>query len=382
MRRCHTIQHLRAEARRNLPRVVFDFVDGGSGQESALARNRQDFDALRLLPRALVDCTRCDMSVELFGHRFALPFGVAPMGLANLVRPGTDVALARAAAAANIPYALSTAATTGLEEIAAIAPANGWFQLYAGANRDIVDDLIRRVEAAGFSTLMVTVDVPIVGRRIRDLENGLTIPIRPTLRGALDLARRPAWTLRALRGGAPRMETMARYVKPNVSAVAHAALIAKQIASIGLHWDELERIRARWPRSLVVKGVLHPEDAERALNIGADGIVVSNHGGRQLDSAPSSIAMLPAIRAAVGDRLKLLLDSGVRTGDDIARALAAGANFVLLGRPFLYGIAALGLEAGPETTIRILTEELRITMAHLGCVAVERLGPAHLVEAA
>ncbi|GEO16706.1 alpha-hydroxy-acid oxidizing enzyme [Microvirga aerophila] len=357
--------------------MVFDYVEGGAGRESTLDRNRKALDAVRLLPRALTDCRSCHMQRELFGSTYAYPFGIAPVGLANLVRHGTDEALARAAVRANIPYALSTAGTTSIERIAKVAPEHAWFQLYVGEDPAITDDLITRAKRAGISVLLVTVDVPAPGKRVRDLVNGLTLPLRPSPAVLADAARRPAWVLQMLRGGAPRLETIAPYFRDQTEK-PHASQIARRVSSPRLDWAELERIRCKWHGHLVVKGILNPDDAIRAAEMGADGIVVSNHGGRQLDAAPASIEMLPLIRKAVGDRIKILFDSGVRSGDDVARALSSGADFVLIGRPFLYSVAALGLEAGPDRLIEILSLEFANTLVHLGCSGVEQLRSEHV----
>jgi L-lactate dehydrogenase (cytochrome)/(S)-mandelate dehydrogenase len=356
--------------------MVFDYVDGGAGGENALGRNRMALDAVRLLPQALVDCTTCTAQRTLFGSTFARPFGVAPIGLANLVRRGTDEALARAAARANIPYVLSTAGTTSIEQIAEVAPEHAWFQLYVGEDPAITDDLIRRAETAGIFVLVVTVDVPAPGKRVRDLINGLTLPMRPSPAVVADVAFHPRWAFQML-GGPPKLETIAPYFRDETEK-PHSSQIARRVSSPRLDWAELERIRRKWRGYLVVKGILNPHDAVRAADLGADGIGVSNHGGRQLDSAPASIEMLPLVSDAVGGRVKVLFDSGVRSGDDIARALAHGADFVLVGRPFLYSVAAHGLAAGPDLLISILSQELENTLIHLGCPELDRLGRDHV----
>ncbi|WP_186420531.1 alpha-hydroxy acid oxidase [Bosea sp. CS1GBMeth4] len=353
-------------ARRRLPRAIFDFVEGGAGSEIALARNRARFEEIALLPQALRDCAAATSQVTLFGRRYAAPFGVAPMGFADLIRPGTDRALARAAKERNIPYVLSTAATTSIEAIRDIAQDNLWFQLYPGSDEAMASALIVRALRAGVTTLVVTVDIPVPAKRVRDLANGLAIPLRPSLRTILDVARHPAWLARALSG--PRLG-MANFVenKGALSGLKHAEFVSRQLSCAALDWPRIERIRAAWPHHMVIKGILNPADARTAARLGADGIVVSNHGGRQLDAAPAPIEALPAIRDACGDALTLILDSGVRTGDDIARSLARGADFVLLGRPFLFAVAALGPAEGPSAVIDILRDELVNTLVHLGC---------------
>lgn len=377
--RLHNAETMRAAARRRLPRFVFDFVDGGAHGENALARNRHALDAIRLVPRILAGNEHRSTRTTLFGRGIAAPFGIAPIGMANLVRPGTDMALARAAAAAAIPYALSTAGTTAMEDIARAAPES-WFQLYVGRNADIVDDLIRRADDAGFPALIVTADVPTPGKRVRDLVNGFALPLKPTLRLGLDLIRHPAWALRIAAGGAPRFANLERYSPAGASTQSLAQLMAAQ-SSARLDWSLLARIRERWPRKLILKGVMRADDALRATALGIDAIAISNHGGRQLDAAPAPIEVLPAIRAAVGADMPLILDGGVRTGEDIARALVLGADLVLLGRPFLYSIAALGLESGPAVLIALLTDEFDRAMGQLGAAMPAQLDQNLLFQA-
>ncbi len=357
-----------AVARKRLPRAIFDFVEGGADSEVALARNRARFDEIALVPRTLRDCSGASSEVTLFGRRFAAPFGVAPMGFADLVRPGTDRALARAAKERNIPYVLSTAATTSIEAIRDLARENLWFQLYPGADEAVAASLLERALRAGVETLVVTVDVPVPAKRVRDLVNGLAIPLRPSLRTVLDVGRHPSWLVRAALGERPSMANFAE-TRGEMSGLAHAAFVAKQLSCAAVNWQRLERIREIWPHRLILKVLLDPDDARLAARLGADGIVVSNHGGRQLDAAPAPIEVLPDIRAASGDRLTIILDSGVRTGDDIARSLALGADFVLIGRPFLFGVAALGLSQGPTATMDLFRDELLTTLIHLGCSA-------------
>lgn len=375
--RVFTTGQMAAQARKRLPRAIFDFIEGGAGSETAVARNRDRFEQIALMPQALRDCSAAHSQVTIFGRRYAAPFGIAPMGFADLVRPGTDRALARAAKTHNIPYVLSTAATTAIETIADIAQDNLWFQLYPGADEGIAAGLMKRALAAGVTTLVVTVDIPVPAKRPRDLVNGLAIPLRPSLRTVLDVGRHPAWLLRAALGERPGM---ANFIadKGSMSGLAHAEFVARQLSCPGLDWRRIEGIRKAWPHHLVIKGILNPQDALAAERIGADGLVVSNHGGRQLDSAPASIEVLPRIREACGDRLTLILDSGVRTGDDIARSLASGADFVLLGRPFLFAVAALGLSRGPAEIIDILRAEFLNTLIHLGCADAAELGSDHI----
>lgn len=376
--RPHHLTALRDEARRRLPRFVFDFVDGAAHGETGLALNRAAFDAVRLLPRILCSRDVRDTGVTLFGTHYAAPFGIAPIGMANVIAPGTDLALARAAAAANIAYALSTAATTSIETIAEAAPGS-WFQLYVGRDAAVSDDLLRRAEAAGCPVLIVTGDVPAPGKRVRDLVNGFALPFRLSPSIVSAMLAHPGWGWRMAREGGPRFANLASYAGSGASAYALARFMASQ-SSARLDWDLLREIRQRWSRPMLLKGVLHPADAVKAREIGVDGIVVSNHGARQLDAALAPIAALPAVRAAVGEGVPVLLDGGVRSGEDIARALILGADMVLLGRPFLYAVAAMGRTRGPAWVIETLVDEFDRALAHLGCVGAADLDRALLAS--
>ena len=369
----HSIADLRARARVRLPRVVFDFIDGGAGDEATLRRNEAAFQAVRMVPRVFAPCRTRDLSTELLGQRYAMPFGVTPMGLCNLAWPGTDKGIAAAAAQARIPYALSTMSSTSIEDIARVAPEQTWFQLYVGGDAAIADSLLDRAEAAGIRTLVLTVDANFPARRLRDRRNGFALPLRPSAGLLADLLLHPRWSLATLAAGAPTFENFLPTAKDPRTINIAAMLVS--LAQAHIDWSTLERMRARWPHKLIVKGVLHPQDAQRSAALGADGVVVSNHGGRQLASVPSSIEALPAIRQAVGPGFAVLLDSGVRCGDDIAKALASGADFVLLGRSFLYGTGALGAQRGPAVTIDILRGELDTALAQLGCNSIHDLRP-------
>ena len=352
---------LRAGARRRLPRFVFDFIDGGAGDESGIRHNRAALDAQRLVPRALTGIETPDPSVTLFGEHYAAPFAVAPMGLANLIGPGTDLALARAAVAAGIPYALSTAATTSMEALAPVAGRSLWLQLYIGRDPAVTAHLIGRAEALGIGTLIVTVDTPVPGRRPRDVANGFSFPPRPRPRLLADMLLRPRWALAMARGGVPGFRNLA----PSAPAGGGSLIAMMRAQSSALtDWNTIAALRDRWTGALVVKGLLHPDDAVRAKALGADGVVVSNHGGRQLAALPSPVEMLPAIRAAVGPGFPLLADGGVTSGEDVARMLAAGATMALVGKAMLYA-AARGPQ-GPTDLAMAIRDELVGAMIQLG----------------
>lgn len=368
----------RRVARRRVPRLAFDYLDGGSGTEVGLAESVAAFERIRLIPDSLVNVDQVDTSCELFGRRFAQPFGFAPLGLTGLIWPGTDRLLAETAVARNIPHVLSTAATTTIEDIHRISGGSSWFQLYVARDEAVADDIVDRVDKLGVEVLFVTVDVPVPGRRLRDMRNGLKLPLQPSLRLAVDLAQRPSWCLALARSGAPRLANLERYADPAATAGQLAAFMATQ-SSGRFDWSELQRLRERWPRKLVVKGILSPQVAARVRDMGADGVVVSTHGGRQLNSAIASIDALPAIREAVGPDFPVLVDSGVRSGEHVAKALARGADFALLGRLPLMAIGAAGQE-GLSLAVDQVADDLARTLALLGVTSLDQLGP-HLVAA-
>jgi isopentenyl diphosphate isomerase/L-lactate dehydrogenase-like FMN-dependent dehydrogenase len=369
-----SIEDLRAAARRRMPRFAFDYFDGAAENEVAMARNRAAFDACTLTPRVLRDVGVRDLSVELLGKGYAAPLGVAPTGLANLARAGADVMLARAAAAMNVPFVLSTAATTTIEAVAAAAPDHTWFQLYMPKDRGIGYDFIDRAAAGGIKVLMLTVDIAVPGRRNRDVRNGFALPLRWDLTMSLDLLRHPRWSLDMLVNGAPRLANWEKYAAAAASAGSLAAMQANQIDA-STSWKDLEAVRSRWPHTLVVKGVMHAEDARELQSLGVDGVVISNHGGRQLDAAPATLEALPAIRGAVGASMAVMLDGGIRYGSDIAKALARGADFCFVARPTLYGVAAGG-QAGAEHALRLLIEGLGRTMALMGVTDLDGIRSA------
>ncbi len=374
-----SIEDLRAAARRRMPRFAFDYFDGAAEGEGAMERNRAAFDACTLAPRVLRDVGSRDLSVDLFGKRYAAPLGVAPTGLANLARAGADVMLARAAAALNLPFVLSTAATTTIEAVAAAVPDHTWFQLYMPKDRGIGYDFIDRAAASGIRVLMVTVDIAVPGRRNRDVRNGFALPLRWDLGMGLDLLRHPAWSLDMLANGAPRLANWEKYAAAAVSAGSLAAMQANQIDA-SLSWADLAAVRSRWPHTLVVKGVMHVEDVRELASMGVDGIVISNHGGRQLDAAPATLEVLPAVRAAAGSSMVVMIDGGIRCGSDIAKALVRGADFCFVARPTLYGVAAAG-QTGAEHALRLLIEGLSRTMALMGVTDIDGVRRAGMGDA-
>jgi L-lactate dehydrogenase (cytochrome)/(S)-mandelate dehydrogenase len=327
------------------------------------------------LPRYLVDISRRNQSVELFGQTFASPFGIAPTGMIAMVRPGADVMLAEAAAKADVPFVISGASTASIEEIARVAPKS-WYQHYPCKDAGMTSDLFRRVADAGLSTLVITVDVPLHSKRERNIRSGWVRPYKPTLAVMLESARHPAWVVDYLRTGLPFMENYRKYAPAGLGARALTSFYADQVPAPH-SWATIDKIRHEWRGKLVIKGIMHPDDAIEALRFGVDGIIVSNHGGRQLDRAVAPLDVLPRIVSAVGDRMTVMLDSGIRRGADIATALCLGARFTFVGRAPAYGVAAAGTE-GALRALSILRTELDLVCGQIGCPSVKDLSPAFL----
>jgi L-lactate dehydrogenase (cytochrome)/(S)-mandelate dehydrogenase len=374
------IAELRALARRRLPRILFDWVDGGAEDERLLRRNEDQFARFRLIPRCLTDIERIDLSTPLFERTWHLPFGIAPTGYAGLLRPGADLMLARAARSAGIPFVLSGTSTSSVEKAVAAAPGHVWFQLYAGRTSDISLDLLRRAEDAGVRTLVYTVDTPCEPKRERDIRNGFDLPLEITPRLLADISRHPKWLAGYLRsGGLPVMESWAPYARPGAGALEVAGAMKANFYSTQT-WRDFERLRSRWSGHFVIKGILDPGDAETACRLGADAIIVSNHGGRQLDTAPTCLEALPHIRVVVPSRIKVFVDGGFRRGSDVVIALCLGADFVFTGRATLYGAIA-GAEPGAHRAIEILRDEIERTMGHIGCCSIAELDHSRIMRA-
>jgi (S)-mandelate dehydrogenase len=371
-----TIAELRARARARLPRAVFDFIDGAADDELTLRWNVADFDTLEWRPRVLNDVSKRDSSAMILGARSSLPLIVAPTGLASLAWAQADVLLAQAASATGVPFTISTSSSVRMEDIRRGAPdARLWFQVYLYKDRDLVRSLIARARAIDCDSLVITVDVPLLGRRLRDRRNRFTVPLRPTARLLFDLLRCPRWTAHILANGVPRMQNFVDGKRPE--SVASLAALMTSNMDPSVTWDAIATLRDEWPGRLVLKGILHGEDAQRAASYGIDGIVVSNHGGRQMDSVTSTLHALPEIVAAVAGRTEVFIDGGIRRGSDIAKALALGATAVMAGRAGLYGVGAGG-RSGADRALAILAEELDRCLALLGCAAASHLDPVWL----
>ena len=381
------IEDLHRMAKRKLPKVMFDYIEGGVEDENGLERNRAAFRKHQLLPRYLVDVSKRDQSATIFGRTYASPFGISPTGGVGLYqRRGGELLLAQAAADANIPYIMSGGSNASMEEAARIAPHNTWFQMYAAKDAAVTDALVGRACDNGLDALVLTVDVPVHPKRERNFRNGFSnvrnggvleaFKLKPSI--IAEALTHPAWVLDYVRnGGAPTLGNWAPHAGNGVGTAEVIQFGRTQTPAAAQTWHDLERYRRLFPRTLIVKGILNPADALRAAEIGVDGIIVSNHGGRQLDQAPASLDALPAIKAAVGDRLTIMLDSGVRRGADILIAFCLGAQFVFFGRPTLYG-AVVGGGPGVKKAVDIFRNEIDLVMAQIGCPSLDQLGPDFL----
>lgn len=376
--RAINLEDIRKIAKRRLPRIAYDFIEGGVEDEICLARNREAFRRRTLLPRYFVDVQKRDQSVTLFGVTYSSPFGISPAGVAGLFRPYADRLLAEEAAHAKIPFLMSSAACITVEEAARIGPETSWFQVYGTRDRKILDHQIGRARDAGIANLVLTIDVPVVPRRERNIRNGFSRPLKLTPSRILEGLAHPAWLIGYLRsGGVPLLANWVPYAKEGATKDEVADVFGANTPASGQTWETLEHIRGIWPGNLVVKGILDPRDARRISEIGANGVIVSNHGGRQIDACPSPVDMLVAVREAAGENMTIMLDSGVRRGTDILVSLCLGAKFVFFARPTLYGAAAAG-SAGIRKVIDILRTEVDLALGQLGCADVKALDTSYL----
>lgn len=351
---------------KRIPKFACDYLLGGIGFEACLAANRTSLNAVKLLPEYIVEEPVVpEMKTDLFGRTFDAPFMPGPVGLTGLMWPNAVEHVARAAVKHNLPVGLSSFSTSSVEDIAPIAGDCLWFQLYCMRNADFEKDQIERAKASGCSTMIVTVDIPTTTRRERDIANGLSVPPVIDFSTVVDVLTKPAWAVATLKAGMPRFRNIERYAPQGLSALDAAAYL-NELVDTHVSVEKLKRLRDEWQGNLIVKGVLSTSDATICRTTGVDAIVVSNHGGRQLDAAPTAIEVLPGIREVVGNSMLVMADGGVRSGLDIARLIAQGADFVLLGRAIVYALAAIG-PSGPDHAITILKEEFRQTMSQLGC---------------
>lgn len=364
----HSIVDLRRAARRRLPRAIFDYLEGGAEQERTLRANLARYGGCRFHPRALTGSPTPDLSLTLFGDRLPMPVGLAPTGYTRLIHREGEIAVARAAGRLGVPYAAATMANTALGEIAAAASGPLWFQLYASSDWAVTEQLVGAAERAGCRALLLSVDTQVAGQRLRDLRHGLTIPPSPSWRTLVGIAIRPRYWQGLLSG--PELG-FANFEGSAAPASGGIAQITRSFeASLG--WEHLQRLRQRWQGALLLKGPLGPSDVARAVAEGCDGVYLSNHGGRQLDRTVHPLDLLVAARREVGQQVALLVDSGIRSGADVAVALGLGADLCLVGRPYLYGLAAAG-QHGVEQTIKMIRDELERTMHLLGTGGVREL---------
>ncbi|WP_374667068.1 alpha-hydroxy acid oxidase [Ramlibacter sp.] len=367
-----TVSDWRAAARRRLPRFAFDYLEGGAEDGRAMARNESAFGRIGFVPRSLVDVANVDMTATLYGQQLAMPVAVGPTGLNGLYRPQAEEKLARAAGRAGLPFVLSTASTSRIESVRAAACGPLWLQLYVQNDRRIAERWMAKARSCGFSVLLITVDTPVAGTRDHYRRNGFTLPLRWTPRLLLDIARHPRWCLSTGVHGMPQMVNLADCSEQRADITTQAATMAQEM-NRSLTWTDLAWLRRHWNGPVVVKGIGCVDDARLARQYGADGIVLSNHGGRQLEDAPTAIELLAAVVDAVGGSMPVLMDGGIRRGSAVAKAVALGASGVLLGRAPLYGLAA-GDEAGAEEVLAILRRELEVTLRLLGRPVLRELG--------
>lgn len=376
-RRYPTVADLRLRAQKRIPRFAFEYLDGGCNAEVNLARNTSDLHKVQLRPHYFNQTTEVDLSVRLFGKQYAAPFGVAPVGLQGLIYPRATEILAAAAKKANIPFVLSTVATSSIENIAEITEGDAWFQLYHPVEQSLTDDILRRLRVSGIDTLVLLCDVPTFGYRANDIKNGLAMPPTFNIRNVWDSMIRPTWSLAILLSGLPHFATLKPYI-PNQSNMKQLGAFMNSTFNGVMTKEKIARLRDAWQGTLVMKGIANVEDAALAHELGIDGVVVSNHGGRQLDAGESSINVLKSITQAYKGKITLMMDSGIRSGSDVACALATGAEGVLCGRAFMYAVAALG-SAGGDHAVNMLTTELRQVLEQLRCQTPTDL-PNFLVE--
>ena len=371
-----SVQDLKKKAKSRIPKFAFEYLEGGCNEDVNLSRNKSDLQNVFLMPQYLKKFHELNMSVNLFGHSYDAPFGVAPIGLQGLIWPNSPEILAKAALKHNIPYILSTVSTSSIERIAELSEGRSWFQLYHPAKNELRDDIIKRLAAAQYPVLVVLVDVPSFGYRPRDIRNGLAMPPKMSMRNLLQVVTKPVWGIETLKAGIPGCATLKPYMPRNLN-ISRLGQFMNQTFSGRIDVDKIKPIRDMWKGALVLKGVVNEEDTRKAIDLGVDGIIVSNHGGRQIDAGESSIKSLKNLSGKYKDQIKIMIDSGLRSGPDIARCLASGATFTFMGRPFMYGTGALGKKGG-DHTIAILKVQLQQVMEQLGCENVEDF-PQHLI---
>src|SRR5436190_7956904 len=372
-----SIDDLRKKAQRNIPRFAFEYLDGGCNEDVNLVKNTSDIRKIEMKPYYLRNYAGADLRTELFGHVYDAPFGIAPLGLQGLIYPNSPEILAKAAFEQNIPFILSTVTTSSIERISEITEGRAWYQLYHPTENEIRDKIIQRAAAAQCPVLAVLCDVPTFGYRPRDIRNGLAMPPKMTFKNILQIIGKPGWAINTLRHGQPTFATLKPYMPVGMDMQRLGVFMNKTFSG-RVSEEKIKPIRDTWKGKLVLKGVASEEDTDMAVRLGFDGIIVSNHGGRQLDAGESTIRSLIPIVKKFENKITIMMDSGIRSGPDVARTLACGADFAFLGRSFMYGVAALGNEGGNHR-ISILKIQLKQVMEQLCCSSVKSL-PAHLIR--
>ena len=360
-----SVNDLRKRAKYKMPKFAFDYLDGGCNEDVNLNKNQTDIRKIELMPNYLSDFDASLMKTELFGHTYDAPFGIAPIGLQGLMWPNSPEILAKAAMEHNIPFILSTVTTSSIETVAKITEGKSWFQLYHPTDEKIKNDLLDRAENAGISVLVILADVPTFGFRPRDIKNGLSMPPKMNLNNVIEVIKNPEWTLKTLIYGKPTFKTMMPYIPRGLNLQKLGEFM--DITFSGrLNEERIASIRSKWKGTLIIKGIVGEQDAEKAIRLGADGLIISNHGGRQLDAGQSSIVSMTDLAKKYKNQIKIMIDSGLQSGPDIARAMASGAEFTFMGRSFMYGVGALGNEGGNHT-ISLIKKELLQVMEQLCC---------------
>ncbi|HET9687741.1 MAG TPA: alpha-hydroxy acid oxidase [Pseudolabrys sp.] len=371
------IEDLREVARRKVPKAFFDYVDSGSYNEETLRANRADLETIKLRQRVMVDVSERSLATTVIGQKISAPFALAPIGLCGMQHGDGEILAAQAAEEAGIPFTLSTMSICSIEQVAEATSRPFWFQLYVIRDRGFSRDILSRASAAKCNALVLTVDLQVLGQRHRDIRNGMTVPPEMRLGNIIEIARKPRWALSILKSKSKTFGNLAGHLE-GMDDITSLAQWTNSQFDPALNWKDVEWIKKVWPGKIIIKGILDVEDARTAVKLGADAIVVSNHGGRQLDGAPSSISALPAIAQAVGSDTEVLFDGGIRTGADLLRALALGARACLIGRAYVYGLGAAG-KAGVAKAIDILQKELSVAMALTGTTRISDVGPQVLV---
>lgn len=366
-----SIEDLRNRAKKRIPKFAFEYLDGGCNEDVNLHKNTSEIREVELIPHYIKDFKGTSIKTHLFGHEYDAPFGIAPIGLQGLIWPNAPEILAKAAFKHNVPFILSTVTTSSIERISELTEGKAWFQLYHPTEESLLDDILQRVEAAQCPVLVILCDVPSFGYRPRDIRNGLSMPPKMTLSNILQVIGKPAWALQTLLKGQPNFETLKPYMTKNLE-LQELGKFMNQIFSGRLNFDRIAAIRDKWKGKLVLKGVASEADAAKAIELGLDGIIVSNHGGRQLDVGESTIKPLVRIVNKYKDQITIMMDSGLRSGPDVARTLASGAEFTFMGRSFMYGVSALGKKGGDHTISMIKTQLIQI-MEQLNCQKIKEL---------